>query len=86
MGHIDHPRNQITFAQGYVYIITLILRGKKMIICFLITEWSLLVKPQVQFTKGCFELSFVEIGPVVLEKNFFNFVNVFSIFRKYLPV
>ena len=31
--------------------------------------------------------SLVEIGPVVLEKKIFiNFVNVFSIFRNYLPL
>ena len=29
--------------------------------------------------------SLVEIGPVVLEKKIFNFVNVFSLFRNYLP-
>ena len=28
----------------------------------------------------------VEISPVVLEKIFFNFVNVFSLFRNYLPL
>ena len=46
MGHIAHLRNQFksvnTFAQGYVYIITLIWRGKKRS-----TEWSLFVKPWV---------------------------------------
>ena len=30
--------------------------------------------------------SLVEIGPVVLEKIFINFDNVFSIFRNYLPL
>ena len=29
--------------------------------------------------------SLVEIGPVVLEKIFFTFVSVFSLFRNYLP-
>ena len=31
-------------------------------------------------------LSLVEIGPVVLEKKIFNFVNVFSLFHNYLPL
>ena len=30
--------------------------------------------------------SLVEIGPVVLEKKIFNFINVFSLFRNYLPL
>ena len=30
--------------------------------------------------------SLVEIGSVVLEKRFLNFVNVFSLFRNYLPL
>ena len=30
--------------------------------------------------------SLVEIGPVVLEKKFLNFVNVFSLFRNYFPL
>ena len=30
-------------------------------------------------------LSLVKIGPVVLERRFLNFVNVFSLFRNYLP-
>ena len=35
--------------------------------------------------QGCFVPSLVEIGPVVLEKIFFTFVSVFSLFRNYLP-
>ena len=35
----------------------------------------------------CFVSSLVETGPVVLEKKgFFNFVNVFSLFRNHLPL
>ena len=38
-------------------------------------------------TQGCIVPSLVEIGPVVREKKlFFNFVNVFSLFRNYLPL
>ena len=36
--------------------------------------------------KGCFVLILVEIGSVVLEKKIFKFVNVFSLFRNYLPL
>ena len=40
------------------------------------------------FTQRCFVLSWVEIGPVVLEKRrtFLNFVNVFSQCRNYLTL
>ena len=41
----------------------------------------------IPFTKGCFVLSWVKIGPVILEKNIFDdFVIVFSLFHKYLPL
>ena len=49
------------------------LERRKTIITFLITEWSLFVKPRVPFTQECFVPSFVEIGPVVLERKFFKF-------------
>ena len=40
----------------------------------------------VLITQGCFVPSLVEIGSVVLRRRFFNFVNVFSLFRNYLPL
>ena len=36
--------------------------------------------------QGCFVSSLVEIGTVVLEKKILNFINVFSLFRYYLPL
>ena len=48
MGHMAHLINQFksinTFAQSYDHIITLIWR-RKMVFYFLISEWSLFVKP-----------------------------------------
>ena len=38
------------------------------------------------FFQGCFVLSLVEIGTVGLEKKILNFINVFSLFRYYLPL
>ena len=38
------------------------------------------------FTQGCIVPSLVEIGRVVLEKKFFYFVNVFSLFYNNLPL
>ena len=40
----------------------------------------------IAFTDGNFVPSLVEIGPVVLEKNIFNFVNVLSLLRNYQPL
>ena len=38
------------------------------------------------FTQGWFVPSLIEIGPVVVEKKILKFVNVFSLFRNYLPL
>ena len=35
----------------------------------------------IPITQGCFEPGLAEIGPVVLEKKFFNFVYIFSQIR-----
>ena len=59
------------YLGGVVNIKTLICRKK--IISFLITEWSLFVKPWVPFIKGCFVSSLVEIDQVVLEETIFKF-------------
>ena len=40
----------------------------------------------IPITQGCFVTSLVEIDTAVLEKNFFNFVHVFLLFRNYLPL
>ena len=59
------------FEKSYDYIITLIRKEKKPInILFLRIKWSLFIKPPVTLILGCFVLSLVEIGPVVLETIF----------------
>ena len=40
----------------------------------------------IPFIKGCFVRNLIEICPAVLENFIFNFVNVFTLFRKYLPL
>ena len=42
-------------------------------------------KNLIPFTQWCFVLSLVEIGPGVLEKKIFKFVNLFLLFPNYLP-
>ena len=41
---------------------------------------------QIPFTQGYFLPSFIEIGPLVLEKKILKFVNLFSQFCNYLPL
>ena len=44
-----------------------------------------LLNKHIPFTQICLVLRLVEIGPLVLEKKNFKFVNVFSQIRNYLP-
>ena len=46
---------------------------------------SSLEQTWILFIQGCFVPSLVKIGPVILEKIVFNFVNVSSLFRYYQP-
>ena len=42
---------------------------------------------RIPIIQGCFVPRLVKIGSVVLEKRIsFNFINVFSLFRNYLPL
>ena len=68
MDHIAHMRKQCK-AINKNFIIVLVRRLKHpRTISFLISEWSLFVKP---FTQECFVPILVEVRPVVLEKNIF---------------
>ena len=75
MGHLAHLRKQFKSINTYDYIITLIKRRKKNIInfityCFFI--WIL--------TKGSFVPNWLKLAQWFWRKDFFNFVNVFSLF------
>ena len=60
---------------------------KKNIIYFLRIEWFFIwIKTWIPLTQGCFVPSLVENERVVLEKIFFHFVNVFSLFHYYFPL
>ena len=68
---------------------------KKIFICILLFRIYFILEKRfgrtfkqsyIPFTKRCFVLNLVEIGPLVLEEKILNFVNVFSLFRKYLPL
>ena len=61
-------------------------RGKTTIF-FLDGPYLLNLESPSSFIKGFFVPSLVEIDPVVMEKKILiNFINVFSLFRFYLPL
>ena len=76
---------QFKSRNTYHYIITLIKRKKPSF-----TLWELngssFEKTWISFIQGCIVPSLVEIGPMVLEKRFFNFLNVSLLFCNYLPL
>ena len=73
MGHIAHLRKQFKSINTYDYIITLIKRRKKT----LLTSWEFIGssfdQTWITFTQECFVPSWVEIGPVVMEKKIFKY-------------
>ena len=73
----------------YDYTITLIWGGG-VIISLLKTKWSLFVKSWIPFTQESFMLRLFDSGNIgrvdLEEKVFFNFINVFSLFRYYLSL
>ena len=85
MGHTAHWRKQFKSIDTYDYTITLIKRRKKTFLTLLEFIGSSFEETWIPFTQGCLVPNLVEIGPVVWRRRFFNFVNVFSLFRNYLP-
>ena len=75
-GHIAHLRKPFklinTMVQSYDYMITLIWREENLSSLFWKLNGPNYLKPPVLFTQGCFVPSFVEIGPVFLEKKIFK--------------
>ena len=55
-----------------------------MYFCYLVIIWPWILI--ISIAKGCFVLSLVEIGPVIIEKIFKDFVKVISLFCNYLPL
>ena len=82
--HIAYLRKQFKSINIHNYIITLIKRKPLLIYWEFIG--SSFEQTWIPFIHGCFVPSLVEIGLVVLEKRIFIFINVFSLFRSYLPL
>ena len=66
-----------TSSNQQTHIITLILEGRKPIICFFVIKWSLSVKPWIFFTQGC-------LCQVWLKKTLLSIVSIFRDYN-YLP-
>ena len=78
--HGPHCSPEFKSINNYNYIITLIKRRKKPIIILMIIKWCFFKQNWIPFTQGCFVPSLIEIGPVVLEKKLFKFLQcIFAI-------
>ena len=87
MGHIDHLRKQFKAINTYDYIITLIKRRKKTIINFMricwFSIWTNLNPLHPRMLCDKYDRNWLSGSA---EEDFFNFVNVFSLFHNYLPL
>ena len=86
MGHIAHLREQFKSINTYDYVITLMTRWKNTL--FILWglngpsfEWN-----WIPFTRGCFVPIWLKLAQLFWRKSFLNFVNIFSLFRNYLPL
>ena len=83
MGHIAHLRKQFKSKNTYGYIITLIKRRK---ILIKITWFFILNKLESPSPKDALCQVWLILAQWFWRRRFFNFVNVFSLFRYYLPL
>ena len=86
MGHIAHLRKQFKSINTHDYIITLIKRRKKNIIKLMIIIGSSFEETWIPIIQGCLCQDWLKLAQWFLWRGFFNFVNVFSLFRNYLPL
>ena len=84
MGHIAHLRKQFKSLNKYDYIITLIQRIKKKLYeNLLVLHLNKLESPS---PKDALCQVWLKLNQWFWRRSFFNFVNVFSLFRNYLPL
>ena len=82
MGHIAHLRKQFKSLNKYDYIITLIKRRKKKLYEKLLVLY--LKKFESPSPRDAFCQVWLKLAQWFWRRRFFNFVNVFSLFRNYL--
>ena len=85
MGHIAHLNKQLKSINTYDYIITLINRRKKNIIKLMIIYWFFKKLESLSSKDACAKIDWNWLSGSG-EEEFFNFVNVFSLFLNYLPL
>ena len=78
--------NKHIFLKLWLYHITWLRVRKNHLLLLELIEWSLFVKAWFLFSQKWFVQSLVEMCPVVLENILLNFINVFWLFRNYLPL
>ena len=84
MGHIPHLRKQFKSLNKYDYIITLIKRRKKKLYeKLLVLHLNKLESPS---PKDALCQIWLKLALWFWRRRFFNFINVFSLFRNYLPL
>ena len=88
MGHIVHLRIQFKSINTYDYIITLIKRRKKNLLSLHVWEFigSSFEETWIPIIHGCLCQVWLKLAQWFWRRGFFNFVNVFSLFRNYLPL
>ena len=84
MGHINQLTKKVKSINTYDYIITLIKRRKKnfMRIYFVLH----LKKPESSSPKDVLSQVWLKLAQWFLRRGFFNFVNIFSLFRNNFPL
>ena len=86
MGHIAHLRKQFKSINTIDYIIMLIKRRKKTLLSLWELNGSSLNKIESHSPKDALCQVWLILVQWFWRRRFFNFVNVFSLFRNYLPL
>ena len=86
MGHIAHLRKQFKSINTIDYIITLIKRRKKTLLSLWELNGSSLNKIESHSPKHALCQVWLKFVQWFWRRRFFNFVNVFSLFRYYVPL
>ena len=86
MGHIAHLRKQFEWINTYDYMITLIKRRKKPLQSWWELNGSSLNKIKSHSPKDALCQVWLKLAQWFWRRRFLNFVNVFLLFRNYLPL
>ena len=86
MGHIAHLRKTVQINKHvWLYIITLIKRRKNPSFTLWKFNCSSFEQTWILFIQGCIVQVWLKLAQRFWRRRYFNFVNVFLLFHKYLP-